>query len=218
MNRSPVEQQPQSTARVSRRKPGRARDARADRAILRATLELISERGASDLRIEDVARRAGVGRATIYRRHASKDALISDVVRTLVSDIETVDTGSLRLDLLALMRAAVRVYSDPLTAGAMPSLVARMHRDREIALNVQGGMLAKRRAALRKILQRGVDRGDLAGNLDFELALDVLAGPLFYRLLITGGPIDERLAQGTVDLLLDGLPAGPRRALPEESS
>ena len=218
MNGSTIDERLQSSAGNRPGKPGRTREARADRAISRATLELISERGASGLRIGDVAERAGVGRATIYRRHASKDALIRDVVGTLVSDIETVDTGSIRLDLLELMRAAVRVYCDPLIAGAMPSIVARMHVDPEIADGVQRGMLATRRAALCEILERGVDRGELPDALDYELALDVLAGPLFYRLLITGGPIDEQLARGTVDVLLHGLADGPRNARAEPAA
>ena len=61
------------------------------------------------------------------------------------------------------------------------------------------------------MLERGVERGDLRPDLDFELALDVLGGPLFYRLLITGGPIDEQLAEGVTDLILRGFAPGPRR-------
>src|SRR5271163_5185097 len=82
---------------------GRPRDARADRAILTATLQLMAERGVRDLRMDDVAERAGVGKATIYRRYRSKDELVGDAVATLVSEITIPDTGSTRADLLALM-------------------------------------------------------------------------------------------------------------------
>ena len=82
---------------------GRPRDARADRAILTATLQLMAERGVRDLRMDDVAERAGVGKATIYRRYGSKDELVSDAVATLVSDITIPDTGSTRAGLMALM-------------------------------------------------------------------------------------------------------------------
>ena len=68
--------------------------------------------------------------------------------------------------------------------------------------------------ALQEVLERGVERGDLRPDLDLELALDVLGGPLFYRLLITGGPIDEQLAEGVADLILRGFAAG--RATPRE--
>jgi AcrR family transcriptional regulator len=183
---------------------GRPRDARADRAIVAAALELMAEHGVRDLRMEDVAARAGVGKATIYRRYRSKDELVTATVRTLVSEITVPDTGSTRGDLLGLMRDAVNVYGRSLEAAAMPSLVEAMSRDAELARSVREGFLAARRAALRVVLERGVERGDLRSDLDFDLALDVLGGPLFYRLLITGGPIDERLAEGVVELISRG--------------
>src|SRR5204862_6257627 len=101
---------------------GRPREARADRAIVTATLELMAERGVRDLRMDDVADRAGVGKATIYRRYRSKDALVTDAVATLVSEIEMPDAGSTRADLLALMGQAVALYSGSLAARLMPPL------------------------------------------------------------------------------------------------
>jgi AcrR family transcriptional regulator len=183
---------------------GRPREERADQAILSATLELMAAEGARDLRVDDVARRAGVGKATIYRRYRSKDELISAAVRALVSEISIPDTGSTRRDLTELMRNAVDLYAGSTEAGVMPGLVDAMSRDRELARAVRDGFLAGRRAALRSVLERGVDRGDLRPDLDYELALDVLGGPLFYRLLVTGGPIDERLAKGVVELIMRG--------------
>jgi Tetracyclin repressor-like, C-terminal domain len=83
-----------------------------------------------------------------------------------------------------------------------------MSRDHKLARSVREGLLARRRAALRTVLERGVERRDLRSDLDLELALDVLGGPLFYRLLITGGPIDGRLAEGVVELILRGFAPG----------
>jgi AcrR family transcriptional regulator len=186
------------------RPTGRPRDERADQAILAAALELMAEQGVRDLRVDDVARRAGVGKATIYRRYRSKEELVTSTVAQLVSEISLPDTGSTRGDLQALMRNAVRVYSGSLEAGVMPGLVDAMSRDANLAKTVREGFLAGRRAALRSVLERGVARGDLSPDLDFELALDVLGGPLFYRLLVTGGPIDEPLAEGVAELILRG--------------
>src|ERR687898_134853 len=172
---------------------GRPREERADRAILRAAIELIAAQGVRDLRMDDVADRARVGKATIYRRYRSKDELVTAAVA-------------------ALMHSAVEVYSGSVEAGVMPSLVDAMSRDVELAQSVREGFLAGRRAALRAVLERGVERGDLRADLDLELALDVLAGPLFYRLLITGGAIDRQLADGVVELILRGFaPARPSR-------
>jgi AcrR family transcriptional regulator len=192
------------TASSPQRSIGRPRDERADRAILDATLELMAEAGARDLRVDDVARRAGVGKATIYRRYRSKDELITAAVAGLVSEIAVPDSGRTRADLRALMRSAVDVYRGSVEAAVMPSLVEAMSRDAGLARLVREGFLARRRAALRVVLERGIARGDLRRDLDIDLALDVLGGPLFYRLLITGGPIDEQLAEGVVELILRG--------------
>src|SRR5262249_7862302 len=157
----------------------------------------------------DVAERAHVGKATIYRRYRSKDELVGAAVKSLVSEISIPDTGSTESDLRELMRSAVRVYRGSLEAAVMPGLVEAVSRDEELARAVREGFLRPRRAALAALLERGVKRGDLRRDLDLELALDVLAGPLFYRLLITGGPIDNTLADGVTELVLRGF--APRR-------
>ena len=192
---------------------GRPREARADRAIITAALELMAEHGVQALRVDDVARHAGVGKATIYRRYRSKDQLVTEAVGALVDqEIEIPDSGSTREDLLVLMREAVELYSGTLAAKLMPGIVDEMSRNGELATIARDRFLTRRRAALRAVFERGIERGDLRRDLDVEFALDVLAGPLFYRLLITGGPIDEGLAQAVVELILRGLsPTSPRR-------
>jgi AcrR family transcriptional regulator len=199
---------------VAERQLGRPRDARADRAILDATLELIAERGVHEFRTEDVAARAGVGKGAIYRRYRSKDELVTAAVAALVSEeIVLPDTGSTRADLLVLMREAVELYRGSLGGRLMPKLVSAMAEKPELASAVRDGFLFTRRVALTDVLRRGVERGDLRPDLDIELALDVLGGPLFYRLLVTGGPLDEQLAEGVADLILRGFaPDEPRRA------
>jgi AcrR family transcriptional regulator len=200
----------ETTAKSKQRPMGRPRDERADRAILSATLELMAKHGVNDLRTDEVANRAKVGKATIYRRYRSKEELVTAAVATLVSEITVPNEGSTREDLLALMREAVDVYTGSLAPGLMPSLVAEMRKSPELARTVREGFLAGRRWALGEVLERGVVRGDLDCDLDYELALDVLGGPLFYRLLITGGPIDEQLAVGVVDLILTGFAPKPK--------
>lgn len=183
---------------------GRPRDARTDRAILAASLELIAEVGIHDFRMDDVAERARVGKSAIYRRYRSKDELVGATVAALVSEIDVADTGDTREDIVALMNGAVDVYTDPIRAAVMPSLVGAMQRRPELARTIREGFLTGRRDALREVLTRGIARGDLAADLDMELALDVLGGPLFYRLLITGGPINSELAEGVADLVMRG--------------
>jgi AcrR family transcriptional regulator len=189
----------------SARRTGRPRDARTDRAIVAATLELIAERGVYAFRTEDVASRAGVGKGAIYRRYESKDELVTAAIGALVDgEIVVPDTGSTRADLVALMREAVALYSGSLPGRLMPNLVSAMAERPELGRTLRNGFLAARRSALTEVLRRGIDRGDLSPDLDLEFALDVLGGPLFYRLLITAGPIDERLAENVVELMLRG--------------
>jgi AcrR family transcriptional regulator len=190
---------------VAERPLGRPRDARTDRAILQAALELIAERGVYKFRTEDVATRAGVGKGAIYRRYGSKDELVTAAIGVLVSEeIVVPDTGSTRDDLLLLMREAVELYRGSLAGRLMPNLIGAIAQKPELARAVRDGFLAGRRAALSEVLRRGIERGDLRADLDLELALDVLGGPLFYRLLVTGGPLDEQLAEGVADLILRG--------------
>ena len=189
---------------VPKRRPGRPVEARPRQAAIEATLELVAEHGLIGLTTNAVAERAGISKATMYRRWRSKEELVVDAVAALVSEITVPDTGSTREDLRALMAGAVAVYRGSVEARVMPSLVDAMSRDPELARAVREGFLAGRRSALRVVLERGVARGDLRADLDAELALDVLAGPLFYRLLVTGGPIDERLATGVAELILRG--------------
>ncbi len=190
---------------VVERAMGRPRDARADRAILDATRELIAERGVYELRTEDVAARAHVGKGAIYRRYGSKDELVTAAIAALVTEeIQVPDTGSTREDLVLLMREAVELYGSSLASRLMSNLVGAIAQKPELAEAVRDGFLAGRRAALAEVLRRGIERGDLRPDLDLELALDVLGGPLFYRLLVTGGPLDEQLAEGVADLILRG--------------
>ena len=170
---------------------GRPRDPRADRAILEVTLALIAEVGVHEFRTEDVAARAGVGKGAIYRRYRSKDELVTAAVGALVSnEIAVPDTGSTRGDLVALMQEAVELYRGSRAGRLMRNLVGAMIQNPELARSVRDGFLAGRRSALTEVLRRGLERGDLRPDLDVELALDVLGGPLFYRLLVTGGPLD----------------------------
>jgi AcrR family transcriptional regulator len=188
------------------RPPGRPRSERAHRAILDATLELLGETGYEGLTMEGIAARAGVGKATVYRRWRSREEVMTAAVEDFVSDIDVPDTGSVEEDLLHLMRRAVSVYLGP-PGRILPGLVSAMARDPDLARSVREGFLESRRSALATVLERGLERGELRDGIDLELTLDFLGGPLFYRLLVTGGPVDRDLGDGVVDVLLRGIGA-----------
>jgi len=173
----------------------------------------MAEHGVKALRVGEVAARAGVGKATIYRRYRSKDDLVADAFGALVDEqIEVPDSGSTRDDLLTLALETTELYTGTLGAKLLPSLIDEMSR-REGLASARDRFMTERRKGLRVVFERGIARGDLRHDLDLEFALDVLAGPLFYRLLVTNGPIDEALASATVELILRGFaPESPRRS------
>lgn len=188
------------------RAPGRPRSERAHRAILSATMDLLADQGYEGLTMEAIAERAGVGKATVYRRWKEKEAVVAAAVEGAVRRITVPDTGALRTDLLHLMRRAVSLYRGQ-AGRIVPGLVSAMARSDALARSVREGFLATRRSALRDVLRRGIERGELRGDIDLELALDFLGGPLFYRLLVTGGALDDDLATGVVDVMLRGMEA-----------
>ncbi len=187
-----------------RRRTGRPRSEETHQAILGAALEILAEQGWRGFTMHGIADRAGVGKAAIYRRWKSREAVLTAAVQGMVSEIGLPDSGSIRGDLLELMQRAVALYRGA-SGRLMPGLVSAMAQHEEVATAVREAFLAPRRAALREVVERGVKRGELRSDIDRELALDFLGGPLFYRLLITGGPLDESLAEGTVDVMLRGL-------------
>jgi AcrR family transcriptional regulator len=196
-------QEPATDAPGGSRRPGRPRDARHDQAILEATLLMLRERGYGGLTIDGVAARAGVGRPTIYRRWASKPAL---VVAALVDSarlaLPMLDTGSLRDDLIAVQRHQVELMNSPDNRRVTAGLIADLAADPQLAERYVTEYLVPRRAAVWQVLQRGVDRGELDANVDFAFVYDLLVGPLFMRAVVWGEPLAPEAAEKTADVIL----------------
>jgi AcrR family transcriptional regulator len=201
------------------RRPGRPRSEEAHAAILDAAIDLIREVGYDALAMDAIAARAGVGKATVYRRWPGKEMLVVEAIGRIASAVAHPDTGSTAEDLRMLMNSTVRMYQDPATTTLLSGLVAAMARSAPIARAVRSGFHATLRAAMRRALERGVARGELREGADLELALDLLNGPLFYRSMITAGPIDEALARDVTASVLRGLaPEGDRPRLARHPS
>jgi len=185
------------------RGPGRPRDAGRDRAILAAALRILFEQGYGGLTIEGVAVSAGVGRPTIYRRWASKPALVvAALVRSNEVALPTPDTGSLRDDLIEVQRRQVELMSAPNARRVTAGLIADLATDRELAEKYVNDYLAPRRATVWQALQRGVDRGELHADVDFAFIYDLLVGPLFMRAVVWGQSLEPDAAEKTVDVIL----------------
>jgi AcrR family transcriptional regulator len=185
------------------RKPGRPRDTQRDRAILESTFKILNAQGYAGLTIDGVAADANVGRPTIYRRWPSKPALV--VAALVASDrlaLPAPDSGSLRDDLVALQVHQVALINSPQSRRVTAGLVADLANDPELSEMYVTQYLAPRRATVWQVLQRGVDRGELAPDTDFAFVSDLLMGPLFMRAVVWGQPLERDAAEKTVDVVL----------------
>ena len=182
---------------------GRPRSEEAHQAILDATLELLQEVGFSALTVEGVASRAGVGKATIYRRWPSKLPLVVEAFGGLPR-LEEVDMGDVASDLKAMLRSYLQIFNTTPLATILPSLAGeRAHND---ALSeLFDPVLKGRRRPLTVALERGVERGELPAGLDLELAADLVVGPIAVKLFFTGGKLSPRMVGPMVDMALAGL-------------
>ena len=183
------------------RRPGRPRDARADEAIIRASVEVLADKGPAGFTVDEVAARAGCGKATIYRRWSSRASLLLETAHRMGLEPSVVDTGSVRDDLVALMTQFGTKLTDTPAGRILPGVIAEAAVNPEMRL-VLSRFVHERRDRPRLALTRGVERGELPPDTDVELLLDVLGGSVFYRVLVSGEPGDEAFAKRLVDLVL----------------
>lgn len=192
------------TARVSedqeRRRPGRPRDLGVDDAIMDAVVEILTEIGFRGLTIDAVAQRAGVGKATIYRRWPGKEQLVLDALTAERVPVPEPDTGSLRDDLLAYYLPLADADAQRGAVRLMPALAAEAAVDPDIADRLQA-FVSDRRAPVEGILRHAQERGEVNDEVDVELVVDLLTGAIMYRLYFSGTVVDEDV----IRRLLDGV-------------
>ncbi|MEU5567010.1 TetR/AcrR family transcriptional regulator [Micromonospora musae] len=190
------------------RSPGRPRSTRADEAIIEATLDLLAEGAKIEtLSIEAIASRAGVGKATIYRRWSGKDALLRDALVILKGTPPTPIGRSVREDLVLLLGAVGR-NTDPRSEKIMSCLLPEVNRNQD-RYELYQGIVEPRRARLREVLERGIRTGELRADLDVELALALLTGPMLIQRVLRWHPEldDDALPERVVDGVLEGIRA-----------
>jgi AcrR family transcriptional regulator len=192
-----------------RRAPGRPRSAEVHGAILDAAIALVREVGYDAVTMDGIAARAGVGKAALYRRWTSKEALVVEALGRLVATMAVPDTGSLAGDVRLIMRAHVHMYADPASGLLLSGIVAAMARSKAIARAMRRGFVATRHDALRAVLARGVARGELPDDVVLDLLVEVLIAPLFYRYLLSGRPVNEALVAKVTSYILRGFAPPP---------
>jgi AcrR family transcriptional regulator len=185
---------------------GRPRSEKARLAILQAAADLLLDQGLARVSMDAVAERAGVSKATIYRWWPSKERLALEALLAWAgASSPPRDTGTLRGDLLALVRPWVRDIRKRPFGRVIAALVIEAQSDPDFAALYRSNFVEQRREPMRAVLARAVDRGEASADLDIEVALDLIYGPLYHRLLHGHAPLTERFAQDVVDLALGGI-------------
>jgi AcrR family transcriptional regulator len=181
---------------------------------MEATAELLRERDLPAISADDIARRAGVSKATIYRWWESKSALALDAFLEELSRREGAmpDTGSLRGDLYASLRARSRVLTaNPWLGRTMATLVASAASDpglREVYLE---HVVRPLRAQARVFFDRAIERGEIGSDVNVDVALDLIYGAMYHRVFHGHAPLGDRFAKAVVDTVVAGIGARTKR-------
>ncbi len=196
---------------TSGRSPGRPRSEEARQAILRSALKLLGKNGFAHLTIEDVAAQASVGKATVYRWWPDKAALIADAFASSTTQkLHFPDTGSVCTDMSQQMRQLVKVFRSR-RGRIVSALLGGGQSDRNLIAAFRERFLWPRRKEAYATLQRGIRRGELRKDVDMDLILDSLYGPIYMRFLIRHDHLTPDFVDHLCELILGG--ARPRRKI-----
>ncbi|WNS41118.1 TetR/AcrR family transcriptional regulator [Paenibacillus sp. MMS20-IR301] len=189
------------------KKRGRPRNSEAKNAILNASYDLLLEMGFGSVTVEKIAEQAKVSKATIYKWWPNKAAVVMDgYLFAAAARLPVPDTGSVKEDLLAhagnlamfLASREGKVITELIGEGQFDSGLAEAYRTR---------YFGPRRQEAAQLLERGIARGELQAGLDVESSIDLIYGPIFYRLLLTGDDLGENFIQTLIRLALEGIQA-----------
>jgi AcrR family transcriptional regulator len=192
-----------------KRPPGRPRSEQARSAILRSTLKLLGTNGFSELTIESVAAHAGVGKATVYRWWPNKAALIADAFASSTTrKLHFPDTGSVRTDMSQQMRQVIKIFCSR-RGRILSAILGGGQSDRDLIAAFRERFLWPRRREAYATLQRAILRGELRKDIDMDLLLDSLYGPIYMRFLIRHDRLTPDFVDNLCELVLGG--ADPNR-------
>jgi AcrR family transcriptional regulator len=193
---------------------GRPRSEKARAAVLDAAGALLLTRGLGAVSMAEVAERAGVSTATIYRWWPTKETLALDALHHEWAAAAPLarETGSLRKDLFSLLRPWVRLIGKQPYGRVISALITEAQTDPAFAQQYKERFVEPRRAPARSIFGHAIERGELPPTTNIELALDLLYGPVYHRLLHGHAPLNERFLRDLVETVVAGLTADHQRA------
>ena len=187
---------------------GRPRDESVDRAVTACVLELVAEGGLAALTMEAVASRAGVGKATVYRRWANRDELIRDALATLNDDLPPAEGATTRERLVSLVAGmAALKEQQPLSMRVFPRVMSHRRSDPQTYACFYERVLQPRRERFLRELREGVRIGDIRSDVDLEQAVTLLVGPMLYQVTVlpADAPAASLTPERVVDLVLNGI-------------
>jgi len=187
------------------RRPGRPRSERAEQAILDAALEAVREHGLEGVSCEDVAARAGVGKATLYRRWAGKEDLLIAAFASIKRPLPQPRGESVRADLVDLLTVVAADFDDPRHAQQFALLHEAGERYPRLAARYKEQVVEPRRELIRSVLRRGIETGELRPGTDVEVAMLLLSGALMVRGKHDPTPAAPGFVGRVVDELLEGI-------------
>ncbi|WP_405084475.1 TetR/AcrR family transcriptional regulator [Microbispora sp. NBC_01389] len=200
----------QQTAEGAARPAGRPRSEKAERSIIEATLDLLGEGiGVSELSIESIASRAGVGKTTIYRRWSNKEDLVVDALAALKPPIPLPQGGTVRDDLVAYLRVIQEETRHLRTRCIMNIAMSDSERHPHLAERFRELAVEPRRAVVAAVLRRGMDTGELRADLDVDMALALLSGAMVWLTKWSDGHSPADLPERIVDEALKGFRPRP---------
>jgi AcrR family transcriptional regulator len=187
-------------------KLGRKRDPTRDPEIMDAALDVLAETGYDGMTIDMVATRAKAGKATVYRRWASKSDLVLDAVACMKSvDLDALpDTGTLRGDLVGMIKAP-NLRDSERKLKIMAGIVSMVARDPEMAEAARQALVEPRASANRILLKRAIDRGEVTTDIDIDMISLISASMVSYRVLMLNKPVDREFLVSVIDSVV--LPA-----------
>jgi AcrR family transcriptional regulator len=188
------------------RRPGRPRSEQAEQAIIEATLDLFAEQGFEGVCVEAVAARAGVGKATIYRRWPNKEELLLAALSALKSPYPEPRGVSVREDLAAML-SVMCADSDPRKARRYALLLGEGEKYPRLMARYKDTVVQPRRELMRSVIRRGIATGELRPDVDVEIAMLALTGTVLAKGKEADGGMDQQMAARIVDELLLGLAA-----------
>ena len=192
-------------AAPAQRRPGRPRSERADRAIIDAALSVFAESGPEGLCIETVAARAGVGKATIYRRWPGKEELLLDALAAQQAPLPEPPGRSVREDLVTVLSTLRDNIANPRRAREFALLLGEGAKYPRLMTRYVETILEPRREVIRSVLRRGVATGELRESIDIEAALFMLTGAVIGRGKYDRSSMPPGYVERVVDELLLGL-------------